>query len=118
MAEITYMFLNDTIAEGEKMPPQLKTILATLKELGPDAVSKEKLVEALSKPTDTAENQLNARQPVERVVGFYQKRMVDAGHVEMTKTVAEKPAKAAKDKKVSGGKPKVPEAVDVDALAG
>ena len=46
-------------------------------------------------------NKLNARQPVERVVAFYQKRLIDAGHIEMNKESA--PPKEKKEKSAASG---------------
>lgn len=114
MAKISYKFKK--LPEGdEKLPNQAVIVLKTLKALGGDEnkfVSREELVAELDKVDGDRPNKLNARQPVERVVMFYQKHLVDNGYLEMNKEQAEKkePKKDAKGKSDAPQKSKVPSA--------
>lgn len=92
----------------EKLPPQAATILKELEAFGEDkVVSRDDLVAKLEEGEGDT-NKLNARQPVERVIAFYQKRLESDGFVEIHKAVAEKKEKAAKS--APKGKAKVPAA--------
>jgi hypothetical protein len=100
----------------QKLPPQAIIVLKTLEALGQDGedqkfVTRDALVAELDKVDGDRPNKLNARQPVERVVMFYQKRLIDEGFIEMDKPAAEpkeKKAKAGKEPKAT--KSKVPAA--------
>ena len=115
MAKISYKF--KALPEGDqKLPNQAVTILKTLKTLGGEDnqfVTREDLVAELDKVDGDRPNKLNARQPVERVVMFYQKRLIEEGYWEMNKEAAEKKEPAEKKSKVKGEAPakaKVPSA--------
>lgn len=107
----------------QKLPPQAVIILKTLEALGVDGedqkfVTRDSLVAELDKVDGDRPNKLNARQPVERVVMFYQKRLIDEGFIEMDKPAAEpkeKKAKAAKEPKAT--KSKVPSAPTAEEAA-
>jgi hypothetical protein len=100
----------------QKLPPQAIIVLKTREALGQDGedqkfVTRDALVAELDKVDGDRPNKLNARQPVERVVMFYQKRLIDEGFIEMDKPAAEpkeKKAKAGKEPKAT--KSKVPAA--------
>lgn len=119
-SRISYKF--KTLPTGEqKLPPQAVIVLKTLEALGADGddqkfVARDDLVKELDKVDGDRPNKLNARQPVERVVMFYQKRLVDEGYIEMDKPAAEpkeKKPRAAKEPKAS--KSKVPPATEEQA---
>jgi hypothetical protein len=119
-SRISYKFLKH--AEGDvKLPPQAVTILKTLEALGPDFVTRDSLVAELDKVDGDRPNKLNARQPVERVIMFYQKRLVDEGFIELDKPAAEPKAKKERAAKApKAGKSKVPtvaEEADADETA-
>lgn len=123
MAKPNFKFLA-LPAEDVKVPPQLKTILTELKTLSEASengfVTKEALVEHLQTENEAGDNMLRARQPVDRVVSFYQKRMVADGFVEIDKPVAEKKASTKKVSKTKGKTP-APDAdpeAEAEALAG
>ena len=109
-SRISYKFVKH--AEGDvKLPPQAVTILKTLEALGPDFVARDSLVAELDKVDGDRPNKLNARQPVERVIMFYQKRLVDEGFIELDKPAAEPKAKKERAAKApKAGKSKVPAA--------
>jgi len=120
MAKISYKFKK--LPEGEeKLPNQAVIILKTLRDLGGEEnkfISREDLVAELDKVDGDRPNKLNARQPVERVVIFYQKRLIEEGFWDMNKEAAEKKepkAKAAKGKGDAPTKAKVPGAEPADA---
>jgi hypothetical protein len=107
----------------QKLPPQAIIVLKTLEALGQDGedqkfVTRDALVAELDKVDGDRPNKLNARQPVERVVMFYQKRLIDEGFIEMDKPATEpkeKKAKAAKEPKAT--KSKVPAAPTAEEAA-
>ena len=119
-SRISYKFKAHPTAD-QKLPPQAVIVLKTLEALGGEDnafVQRDALVAELDKVDGDRPNKLNARQPVERVVMFYQKRLVDEGYIELDKPAAEpkeKKAKAAKEPKAS--KSKVPAADPADAEA-
>ena len=112
-SRVSYKFLKHP-GEGEKLPPQAVTILKHLEELcGPEGkiISRDDLVKSLDKPVGDDSNALKARQPVERVIAFYQKRLGDEGFVEVHKAApAAKATKAEKGAAAPKGKAKVPTA--------
>lgn len=117
-SRISYKF--KTLPTGEqKLPPQAVIVLKVLEALGGEAcefVTRDALVAELDKVDGDRPNKLNARQPVERVVMFYQKRLVDEGFIELDKPAAEpkeKKVRAAKEPKAS--KSKVPASAEADA---
>lgn len=120
-SRISYKF--KTLPTGDqKLPPQAVVVLKTLEALGADEsgeqkfVARDDLVKELDKVDGDRPNKLNARQPVERVVMFYQKRLVDEGYIEMDKPAAEpkeKKPRAAKEPKAS--KSKVPPVAEEQA---
>ena len=109
-SRVSYKFLKHP-GEGEKLPPQAVTILKELEAFGKDKiVSRDDLVAALDVEADGKPNKLNARQPVDRVIAFYQKRLAEEGFLEIHKAAAEKKAKGEGGKSAPKGKGKVPEA--------
>jgi hypothetical protein len=107
----------------KKLPPQAIIVLKTLEALGVDGedqkfVTRDALVAELDKVDGDRPNKLNARQPVERVVMFYQKRLIDEGFIELDKPAVEpkeKKVKAAKEPKAT--KSKVPAAPTAEEAA-
>lgn len=76
-AEKSYEFVAE-IAEGTTMPVQARVIVATLQDAG-KALTKSELVAELVEA-----GQLVTNQPVERIVAFYQKRLVEEGYITMS----------------------------------
>ena len=122
-AKVSYVFIKHAPESGEgKLPPQAATILKELENFGKTedgsanlTVNRDELVAAL---TTGETNKLNARQPVERVIAFYQKRFVDEGLISLVKHVAEpKPAKEKVAKAPKAGKTKVPLTAEEAAAA-
>jgi hypothetical protein len=117
-SRISYKFVKH--ATGEiKLPPQAVIILKTLETLGGEdnaMVTRDALVAELDKVDGDRPNKLNARQPVERVVMFYQKRLVTEGFIELDKPAAEpKEKKARAPKEPKAGKSKVPATTEAEA---
>jgi len=107
-SRVSYKFLKHPTAD-EKLPPQAQTILKELEAFGENKiVNRDDLVKALDVETNGQPNKLNARQPVERVIAFYQKRLAEEGYVEIHKAAAEKKEGDAKGKAAPKGKGKVP----------
>jgi hypothetical protein len=73
--EKNYGFVAEVPADT-KMPTQARTIVAELQSAG-KPLTKTELVEACTGKIET-------KQPVERIVAFYQKRLVDEGYITMT----------------------------------
>lgn len=98
-SRVSYKFKKLPSGE-EKLPPQAVTILKELQALGEDSFhNRDDVVKALDVQDGDKPNKLNARQPIERVIAFYQKRLVEEGYVEL-----DKPAPAPKaEKKAKGG---------------
>ena len=71
--EKTYSFVKG-IGEEDKLPAQAVCIVNALEEEG--TLTKTQLTAALDGVVQT-------KQPVERIVAFYQKRLVDAGYIAM-----------------------------------
>ena len=122
-AKVSYVFIKHAPESGEgKLPPQAAAILKELENFGKTedgsanlTVNRDELVAAL---TTGETNKLNARQPVERVIAFYQKRFVDEGLISLVKHVAEpKPAKEKVAKAPKAGKTKVPSTAEEAAAA-
>lgn len=119
-SRISYKFNAHPTAE-QKLPPQAVILLKTLEALGGEEnafVTRDALVAELDKVDGDRPNKLNARQPVERVVMFYQKRLVDEGFIELDKPAAEpkeKKPRAAKEPKAT--KSKVPPAAAAEENA-
>lgn len=108
-SRVSYKFLRNPSGE-EKLPPQAVIVLKELESFGKDkVVSRDELVAALDVETDGKANKLNARQPVERVIAFYQKRLADEGYLEIHKA-APAAKSEGKSKSAPKGKGKVPEA--------
>jgi hypothetical protein len=112
-SRVSYKFKR--LPEGEeKLTPQALTILKVLQDRfdEDEVVSRDRLVDVLAEkkdpdsdtPSSDGNNILGARQPVERVLAFYQKRLVEDGYVELIKPEPEKKEPAAKKAK---GKTKV-----------
>lgn len=59
-----------------KLAPQAKLILKHVKEAGDEGISREDLCKAL-----TADSEFVTRQPVERIVGYYQRPLVENGYL-------------------------------------
>lgn len=107
-SRVSYKFLKHP-AGDQKLPPQATTILKELEAFGKDKiVSRDDLVAALDVETDGKPNKLNARQPVERVIAFYQKRLGEEGFLEIHKAAPAPKAKGDKGEKAPKGKGKVP----------
>jgi hypothetical protein len=71
-------FANGTpVAPSKKLPPQAQVIVNTLEAAGPDGLQRSELVENL-KPV------LVTRQPVGRILSYYQKILVETGAVVIT----------------------------------
>ena len=71
----TYERTDKALVEGVTMPEQAKVILTVLAQNeGP--MSKEALVAAL-------DGKLTTKQPIERIIAFYQKRLVEDGYITM-----------------------------------
>jgi hypothetical protein len=109
-SRVSYKFAS--LPEGDqKLPPQAVTILKELKALGEDTFhNRDDLVKALDVQDGDKPNKLNARQPIERVIAFYQKRLVDEGFIELDTPVAAPKEKKAKGDTTKAGKGKVPTA--------
>lgn len=119
-SRVSYKFIKHAPTEGaDKLPPQAVTIMKELEAFGDKEVSRDELIAALADESNSTGNKLNARQPVERVIAFYQKRLVDNGLVELIKAAA--PAKEPKEPKaakaVGKGKSKVPAAEPTEPTA-
>jgi hypothetical protein len=100
----TYTLLRDLVSEGDKkdkVPPQVKVIVAKLKKFGLNKpVSGEDLTKALEADANK-EGGLQTRQPPARILSYYRSRMPeDLVKVESIKEAT--PAKA-KDGKSGGG---------------
>lgn len=100
MAKVNLTLLRELVVEGDKkdkVPPQVQVIVKTLKGFGiGKPVDREDLVKKLEENANKPEG-LQTRQPVSRIVSYYQSRMPeDLVKVETIK--AEKPAAAGKDK--------------------
>ena len=110
-SRVSYKFIKHPEGD-EKLPPQAVTILKELEAFGKDkVVSRDDLVAALDVETDGKANKLNARQPVERVIAFYQKRLAEAGYWEVHKAAPAAKANGKADgKEAPKGKGKVPAA--------
>jgi hypothetical protein len=73
VSNIKYTFVKEP-AEGQKFAPQANLIIKHVRNAGADGVSKSDLVKLLSADPD-----FKTRQPVERIIGYYQKDLVNAG---------------------------------------
>lgn len=72
-SNIKYTFVKDP-AEGQKFAPQAVLIIKHVQSAGADGISKSDLVKALA-----ADEAFKTRQPIERIIGYYQKDLVNAG---------------------------------------
>lgn len=78
-AKITVIrFLRDP-SEKEKVGGQAGLILQKVKDCGEAGINRRALINGLDEKT------LATRQPVERVVSFYQKKLMDMGIISVTK---------------------------------
>jgi hypothetical protein len=68
-----FKFANDPAA-GTRIAPQAALIVKHVKAAGGDGVDKATLVSLLSADPD-----FKTRQPVERIIGYYQRPLIDAG---------------------------------------
>lgn len=73
VSNIRYTFVKDPL-EGQKFAPQAVLIIKHVQNAGADGISKDDLVKALA-----ADENFKTRQPVERIIGYYQKDLVNAG---------------------------------------
>jgi hypothetical protein len=76
--------------ENAKMPKQCQQILEILAKAKDKTLSRNVLLEEMKKIVET-------RQPIERILGFYQSRLVSGNYVRITAAPA--PAKEAKEAK-------------------
>lgn len=92
-----YVFKKD-VAEGDKLPPQAKGMLAILKPAGTAGLTGEKLCARMTEESKKEGGLISTNQPVERIVAFYQKRLVDGGFMAVVKApkVEKKPKEPAK----------------------
>lgn len=72
-SNIRYTFVKDP-AEGQKFAPQAVLIIKHVQAAGADGISKSDLIKALG-----ADEAFKTRQPIERIIGYYQKDLVNAG---------------------------------------
>lgn len=93
--------------ENDKLAPQAKVIVKTLTELKANAgaVERQKVVEALSAES----SELKTRQAPDRILAYYQPKLIELKIIEVTKVEGEKKAKAPKKEAakspIAGGKP-------------
>ena len=76
-SNVSYKFEKD-IGEGQKFAPQAVLIVAAIKAAG--TVTRKDLCKTLSENPD-----FKTRQPIERIVSYYQKDLVNAGILSMPK---------------------------------
>lgn len=98
--EIIYAFTRQPGEEDKKLAPQAKVILDTLEAAG-GPLTKSQLLESLQGKIQTV-------QPVERILAFYQKCLIEGNYMSMQKPVA--PPKAEKKAKGKGKKAEAAEA--------
>jgi hypothetical protein len=72
-SNIRYTFVKDP-AEGQKFAPQAVLIVKHIQNAGADGIAKADLIKALA-----ADEAFKTRQPIERIIGYYQKDLVNAG---------------------------------------
>lgn len=70
---IKYTYQKDP-AEGQKFAPQANLILKHIRAAGADGITKVDLEKALAADAD-----FKTRQPIGRIIGYYQKDLVNAG---------------------------------------
>lgn len=70
---IRYVFKKDP-GEGQKFAPQALCIVKHIKAAGADGISRDDLCKALS-----ADETFKTKQPVVRIVSYYQKDLINAG---------------------------------------
>ena len=89
--KIVYTVCRELTPE-DKLQPQAKQMVDIIIAAGPDGIDRETLVAELTKVVKT-------RQPVERIVAFYQQKLgaKGTGLVAVTKTSDAVPAKTAAD---------------------
>ena len=75
-------------ADNEKMPKQCQQILEVLAKAPGKALNREALLKAMTPIIET-------RQPIERILGFYQSRLVSGGYIKIASVEKPKAAKAA-----------------------
>jgi hypothetical protein len=73
VSNVKYTFQKD-LAEGQKFAPQAMLLLKHIQAAGANGINRKALCEAL-----TADEAFKTRQPVERIVSYYQKDLVNAG---------------------------------------
>lgn len=71
----TFKFVKEPEA---KLPPQAQGIVNLVKAAGKKGITRKDLVEAM-------EGVIETRQPLGRILTYYQKRLTEIGAVEMTK---------------------------------
>jgi hypothetical protein len=76
-SNVTYKFEKD-IGEGQKFAPQAVLIVKHVKAAG--TIARKALCDALGKDPD-----FKTKQPVERIVSYYQKDLMNAGILSMPK---------------------------------
>lgn len=76
-SNVNYVYQKDP-AEGQKFAPQCRIILDTIKEAG--TINRKELCKVLA-----ANEKFTTKQPVERIVSYYQKDLTNAGLVSLEK---------------------------------
>jgi hypothetical protein len=74
-----YVFQKD-LAEGQKFAPQALLIVKHVQNAGGEGITRKALCEAL-----TADPDFKTKQPVERIVSYYQKDLENAGILSVVK---------------------------------
>lgn len=93
--------------ENDKLAPQAKVIVKVLTEVGANKapVERQKIVEELSKEG----SELKTRQAPDRILAYYQPKLLELKIIEVTKVEGEKKPKAKKEAAtkgpIAGGKP-------------
>ena len=83
VSNIHYTFVKEP-AEGQKFAPQANLIVKHIQNAGAAGISKTDLCKALD-----GDEAFKTKQPTERIVGYYQKDLVNAGVISQTGAPAE-----------------------------
>lgn len=83
VSNIKYTFVKEP-AEGQKFAPQAMLIIKHVQNAGANGISKGDLGKAL-----LADEAFKTKQPVERIIGYYQKDLVNAGILSQGSAAAE-----------------------------
>lgn len=74
----TFVFVK-AVAEGEKLAPQARVIVAAVQAAGTTGITREALNTALT-------GKLVTRQPIGRIVTYYQKLLIERGYLVINET--------------------------------